>query len=75
MLFASVGREADVGFIESVTTTMGGRFVGWLEVGFTTLSRFCADAAPESNPAENNAHTARQTILLENIKLKLLLFF
>lgn len=76
MLFVSVGREVEVGFIVavgftvSVTTTLGGRFVGWLDVGLTTLSRLWADAEPDNNPTENNAHTARQTILFEKFKPK-----
>jgi hypothetical protein len=58
-----------------VTTTTGGKLVGWLEVGFTTRSRPCADADPEKHTAANTKHTARKNIFLKTIKLYLQLLF
>ena len=68
MSFVSVGRE-----VEDLMTTVGcaaeGRFVGWLDVVLTTLSRACAEVNPGKHTVATKALADRKSIFLKTVKL------
>ena len=66
--FVSTGRDE---IVFSTFTGAGGRFVGWLEVVFTTLSRLCAIAEPVKHTAANKMHTETKSTFSNNFKIKL----
>jgi hypothetical protein len=70
MSFASVGRAETVDSTFSVRGCAGGRLVGLLEVGLTTLSRPCAVAELLKQTAATMAHTENRTIFAKYFKLR-----
>jgi len=65
----STGREE---LVETTPTGFdaGGKFVGWLDVVFTTRSRDCADAVTVIPAHAHKTQTERRKLFLKNFKTK-----
>ena len=66
--FVRMGRDE---LLFSTWTGAGGKFVGWLAVVLTTLSRLCAAAEPVKHTAANTMHAETKRNFSKNFKTDL----